>query len=433
MDTWTCGSRMRRWCSQSLVGGAPGLLAATIAVLTACSDQQTAPTAVLAQNAGITRAPSLRAATATLSWQAETRSQVAAHRLNASTATRVYALVAVAQYGALVSLDEDGHTDDVLGSQPDVNGYGTGGRSRFEAERGAVAAASAQVLSFLFPDAAASLEQRVTDEGAAGDGEPHPQFTRGVDAGRAFGDVMIAWAKSDHFNDVWTGTVPKGPGKWIPNGAPVGPLMGLVRPYVMTSGDEFRPAPPPEFGSDAFEAALAEVRSISDTRTATQRAIAVKWALGAGTITALGLWDELAAEYIQEHALGERDAAHVIALANAAAMDAQIGCWDAKYTYWFIRPPQADPKITLAIPMPNHPSYPSGHSCSSSAAATVLAAFFPEHAAELDAMVEEAGVSRIYGGIHYRFDIDAGQALGSSVGQLALEVDRERGLLSHVR
>ena len=419
MDTW-------RWCSQVLVGGA-------IAVLMACSDQQTAPTAVLGQDAGITRRPNLRAATATISWQAETRSQVAAHRLNPSTATRVYALVSVAQYGALVSLDEDGHTDAVLGAQPDVNGYGAGGRSRFEAERGAVAGASAQVLSFLFPDAAAALDQRVTNDGASGNGEPHPQFTRGVTAGRGFGDVMIAWAKSDHFNDVWTGTVPKGPGKWIPAGAPVGPLMGLVRPYVMTSGDQFRPAPPPEFGSDAFKAALAEVRTISDTRTAAQRAIAVKWALGAGTITAVGLWDELAAEYIQEHSLGERDAAHVIALANAAAMDAQIGCWDAKYTYWFIRPVQADPKITLAIPMPNHPSYPSGHSCSSAAAAGVLAAFFPEHSAELDAMVEEAGMSRVYGGIHYRFDIDAGRVLGSSVAQLALEVDRERGLLSGVR
>src|SRR5207247_11036398 len=109
-------------------------------------------------------------------------------------------------------------------------------------------------------------------------------------AGGAFGDVRNGWARSDHFDDVRTGTVPTGPGKWIPKGAPTGPLMGLVRPYVMTSGDQFRPAPPPEFGSDRFKTALAEVRNISDTRTATQRAIAVKWALGAGTITALGLW-----------------------------------------------------------------------------------------------------------------------------------------------
>src|SRR5207247_195689 len=167
------------------------------AVLTACSDQQSAPTAFLAQDVGIMRTTSLRAATATVSWQAETRSLVAEHRLMASVATRVYALVAVAEYGALVSLDQDGHTDAVLGAQPDVSGYGAGGRSRFEAERGAVAAASARVLSFLFPDAAAMLEQRVVDEGGNGNGEPHPQFTNGVAAGRAFGDVMIGWAKSD--------------------------------------------------------------------------------------------------------------------------------------------------------------------------------------------------------------------------------------------
>jgi len=405
----------------------------TTATVAACGDQQAAPTAVGAQNTGTTHSAAFRAATATLSWQAEVRAQVAAHRLIPVVATRVYALVAVAQYGALVSLDETGHTDAVLATQPDASGYGAGGRSRFEAERGAVAGAATQVLSFLFPDAAATLEQRVTQEGAAGPGEQHPEFTRGVSAGRAFGDVMIDWARHDHFDDVWTGTVPTGPGLWIPRGAPVGPLMGLMRTYVMASGDQFRPPPPPAFGSDAFKTALAEVRTISDTRTAEQRAIALKWALGAGTMTAVGVWDELAAEYIEDHALGERDAAHVIALANVAAMDAQIGCWDAKYTYWFIRPVQADPKITLPIAMPNHPSYPSGHSCSSAAAARVIADFFPEHAVELDAMVVEAGLSRVYGGIHYRFDIEAGRTLGNSVAQRALEVDRERGLLSAIR
>jgi membrane-associated phospholipid phosphatase len=408
----------------------PAFLTLMTVFLTACADEHSGPTALSAQRMGVA---SVRAANATTSWMAEARAQVAAHRLMPVVATRVYALVSVAQYGALVSLDADGHTDAVLAAQPDVNGYGAGGRSRYEAERGAVAGASAQVLSYLFPDAAAALAQRVSDEGGIGDGESHPHFASGVAAGQAFGDVMVAWARSDHFDDVWSGSVPTGPGKWIPRGAPVGPLMGSVRTYVLTSGDQFRPAAPPAFGSDAFTAALAEVRSISDTRTAEQRAIAIKWALGAGTMTAVGLFDEIAAQYIHEHSLGERDAAHVLALANAAAMDAQVGCWDAKYTYWFIRPVQADPKITLAIPMPNHPSYPSGHSCTSAAVARVIAAFFPEHAAELDDMVVEAGLSRVYGGIHYRFDIETGRTLGNAVAQFALDVDRERGLLSTIR
>ena len=73
--------------------------------------------------------------------------------------------------------------------------------------------------------------------------------------------------------------------------------------------------------------------------------------------------------------------------------DAQIGCWDAKETYWVIRPWQADHAITVAaaVGKPNHPSYPSGHSCISSAAAAMLSQFFPAQRAQLDAMVIEAG------------------------------------------
>jgi len=110
-------------------------------------------------------------------------------------------------------------------------------------------------------------------------------------------------------------------------------------------------------------------------------------------------------------------------------MDAAIGCWDAKLTYWFIRPPQADPAITLlpAIGLPNHPSYPSAHSCYCGAAAGVLGAFFPAKTDSLDAMVAQAGLARIYAGIHYRFDVDTGARLGRNVARFAGEVDRSRG------
>src|SRR5882762_2344671 len=106
--------------------------------------------------------------------------------------------------------------------------------------------------------------------------------------------------------------------------------------------------------------------------------------------------------------------------------DAAIGCWDGKLTYWFIRPWQADAAITIvpAVGKPNHPSYPSAHSSFSSSAAEVLSAFFPEQRAQLDAMVTEAGLSRMYGGIHYRFDIEAGQQLGRSVARFAMRADR---------
>src|SRR5882762_7800657 len=105
--------------------------------------------------------------------------------------------------------------------------------------------------------------------------------------------------------------------------------------------------------------------------------------------------------------------------------DAAIGCWDGKLTYWFIRPWQADPAITLvpAVGKPNHPSYPSAHSSFSASAAEVLSAFFPEQRAQFDALVTEAGLSRMYGGIHYRFDIAAGQELGHSVARFTIAGD----------
>src|SRR2546426_11096393 len=93
--------------------------------------------------------------------------------------------------------------------------------------------------------------------------------------------------------------------------------------------------------------------------------IALSWARGAGTSSIGGLWNTIATGWIEESGLGEREATHVFALLDAAMMDAAIGCWDAKLTYWFIRPPQADPAVTLipAIGLPNHPPYPSADSC----------------------------------------------------------------------
>ncbi|MGH7461099.1 MAG: phosphatase PAP2 family protein, partial [Longimicrobiales bacterium] len=84
----------------------------------------------------------------------------------------------------------------------------------------------------------------------------------------------------------------------------------------------------------------------------------------------------------------------------------------------------ANPAISLAFPVPNHPSYPSGHSCSSAAGARVLAHFFPERTAEVNNFVADAGLSRILAGIHYRFDINAGPALGRSVADWAIARNR---------
>jgi membrane-associated phospholipid phosphatase len=380
---------------------------------------------------------------ASVGWQGEARTLITNHPVTMSpiVAARVYGLLGVAQYGAVVDVDKQLDADGILNSE----GFGDGGRSRFEAERGAVAAASAQILSYIFSDAATALGQRLTDEGRMGPGGVHPQFTRGVAVGRAFGNVMIDWANHDGFTTAWTGTLPVGDGFWTRNPPPAGstvfppiagPQFGAMKPYFLTSGGQFHPPTPPAFGSAAFLTDLAEVSSISVGRTAAQLAIANFWNLANGSPTALGYWDALASQYIVDNHYDERAAAHVFALTNAAAMDAVIGCWEAKFSYFYVRPyqtMQTTYPITTPIGKPNHPSYPSGHSCVSAAAAEVIKSFFPEHSATVDAQVIEAGNSRIYGGIHYRFDITAGQNLGRSVAGVALAYDRERGLLAAVR
>jgi hypothetical protein len=115
---------------------------------------------------------------------------------------------------------------------------------------------------------------------------------------------------------------------------------------------------------------------------------------------------------------------------NTAAMDGLIACADAKFTYWLLRPSQADPGISLAIGLPNFPSYPSNHACFSGAAAYVLGALFPVDQQRLAEMAYDAGISRILGGIHYRFDSDVGLQIAQSVTGRALEVDRQAGLAS---
>ena len=437
--------------------------------LSACTDRvtdATSPPSLSSSSASATRSfPTTELAS--VGWQEQARLLVAPRRLSPLDATRIYALLGVAQYGAVVEADKNVDADGTL--QENGQGFGDGGRSRFEARRGAVAGASAQILSSFFPAvdlpasgvfpaasfpaAAAALEQRLSDEGKAGPGGVNPYFTRGVAIGRAWGEVMKTWAGADGYtrtvctsaaqsSTCWPGAYPSAAtGVWISNlgVAPAGPQFGAMKPYFLTSPSEFHPATPPPVGSATYVTDLAEVSSYSTTvniRTAAQLADAVNLNLNVGSITPLGRWDEMASGYIAEQRFDERAAAHVFALTNAAAMDALIGCWEGKYTYYYWRPWAANTLITsLPIGKPNHPSYPSGHSCVSAASADVLKAFFPEpaHVAALEDLVIRNGNSRIYAGIHFRFDVLAGQLLGRNVAATALAYDRANGLLAAVR
>jgi len=407
-----------------------------VVALGGCTDRPTGPAPTAQRlSAGRAAGPPFTEGLASPEWQEMARNLVMQSTLsrNAAAATRVYAYLSVAQYDAVVRAEDAIGGNEPTTEPPSGTGLGRGGRSQLEADRGAVAGASVAVLTYFDPAEAQLFEDKVQEQANAGPGQPHPDFVRGEAVGRQVGAEAIARAMTDGFDLPWTGTVPVGPGLWFSSAKPPQPPLNAqlpgMRPFFLTSADQFRPAPPPAFGSPAYLAALAEVRSISDTRTAEQVAIALFWAKGAGTSSISGFWNVIATGWIEEGGLREREATHVLALLDAAMMDAAIGCSDTKITYWFIRPPQADPAIRLipAIGLPNHPSYPSAHSCFSGAAAEMLSEFFPTKADSLDAMVEEAGLARIYAGIHYRFDVDVGQQLGRQVARFVGEVDRSRG------
>jgi len=391
-------------------------IVAGLAMLAACTDQTPAPTGLglSASRSGVPFAVGL----ASPVWQTTAANLVAGATFNPIQAAHAFGLVGVAQYLAVQRAE---------GAASDAE-RGDDGRSRMELDRGAVAGASAVVLTYLFPSQAQSLANMVQAQADASPGGPHPAFARGAATGRAVGAEIVARAQNDGFSRPFTGTIPTGPGLWISNTTPptiAGGQLPGVTPWFLSSASQFRSDPPPAFGSAAFLAALGEIRQISDTRTADQIAIATFWAQNPGTPTTAGFWIQVGTDGINQHGLSERAATHLYALLGATMFDAQIGCWDAKEAYWFIRPWQADPLITTlaAVGKPNHPSYPSGHSCLSSSGAEVLSTFFPEERDQLGAMVTEAGLSRMYGGIHYGFDIEAGQTLGRNVARFTIAAD----------
>ena len=104
-----------------------------------------------------------------------------------------------------------------------------------------------------------------------------------------------------------------------------------------------------------------------------------------------------------------------------AEFDAIVACWDAKYAYWAMRPNQADPTITPLLTTPNHPSYPSAHACAMTAILSVIGSQFPAEAESMQRQAEEAGLSRLWGGIHFRSDIEAGSEIGRKVAHLAIQ------------
>jgi hypothetical protein len=285
----------------------------------------------------------------------------------------------------------------------------------------AVDGAAATVLADLFPAATAAFEERTRRVGAS---------RKLVGRGRAIGARVLARARSDGSTAVWTGAARVGEPYWVPTPPaflpPLEALAGTWRTWSIPSGAAFRPGPPPRPGSARFNRDLSEVQQIAGSLTAEQTRIALFWSDGAGTDTPPGHWNRVAVRLIEAGKLPMRRAARVLMKLNTAQADAFVAAWDAKFRYWSLRPVTAMRRYVQAdwsplFATPPFPGYVSGHATTSSAAATVLGHFFPRRAARLGHMAEQAALSRLYAGIHFRADNDAGIELGRRVGAAALE------------
>lgn len=382
-------------------------LSAAVMMLTGCSDGPLATDRDAVQPVAHGNAVKFWEANAAADWNAVARQLVAANSSNALVAIRGYAIVSLAQYNAAIAAEQA----SVRGAHPSVHA--------------AIGAASVVALSYLYPGAASSLETRLDNVLAvpAWPGERHTDRAAGEAIGRAAAAQCVTRAQTDNFFAPWTGTVPTGPGMWFSATPPVGATLGQARTYFLLSGNQFRPPPHPPFGSPAFLAELAEVRQISDTRTPEQDANAKFWNFPLGTYQPPGYWNEEAVRLAVRYRLNERETAHLLALMNMVSHDAIVASHEAKFFYWLIRPSQADPGITLSIGLPNFPSYPSNHAAVSAGMARILGDRFPAETARLDALADEAALSRVLGGIHYGFDGVAGLELGRKVAAWALTHD----------
>jgi membrane-associated phospholipid phosphatase len=363
------------------------------------------------------------------------------HMPNPVRAARALALLHVALFDTLVATDDARMAYPRPGPAADGAivplGRTPGSSSSFPSDHAAVAVAAAAVLAYLFPDEPADALQSLADEAAHSRLTAGRAFRSDVEAGQAIGCAVgeraIARGKADGSDASWDGSGRlSDPGSWQPTPPgyfqqPVEPLAGTWRTWILASGDQYRPPPPPPYQSPAWQAELVAVQEAVTRRTPEQEAAVRFWAGGPGTVTPPGLWIESARDLIVRDGLDAPHAARVLALTSVAMADSFICCWDAKYTYWTERPITADPSLNVLIPTPPFPSYTSGHSTISTAAATVLGYLFPADEVDLAARANEAKNSRLWAGIHFPIDNEMGALGGGMIGRLVVARAREDG------
>jgi len=369
---------------------------------------------------------------------------------NPPYAARAYSYVAVAQFEALkvawyykylYNRRAPSEVDTAVQALIPTNGLPS-----YPSEDAVVSGVTAELLKLLFPTAVEQITLKAAEHRQAAllSGKATASdIAAGLSLGQAVAAVFVARAGADGMRTaggspaVWQAmadaATARGEMPWrsleLPPRPPMLPLFGNVRAWMMTPADivRERPGPPPSTSSAQMAREAAEVKSAVERLTREQIAIVYKWADGVSTPTPPGHWNFIAQPYIAEAQFSEVRAARAFALLNMAMHDAAVGCWDAKFTYFNPRPSQIDPEIRTVIGLPNFPSYTSGHSTFSAAAAEVLSYLFPSGASSFNDQKEEAAISRLYGGIHYRSDIEVGKDHGTRIGGYTVSFARIDG------
>lgn len=370
-------------------------------------------------------------------WITVTLDAIITHNSNPPRAARALALVSVALYEATVAGSQaswQAQRPAPCQLEPALVSLG-GGCDAFSypSEHAAAAGAAAAVLAHLYPGEAerfaALAHESVLARLWAG-ANYRSDIEAGLELGRQVGQAVISRAISDGADAAWDGEIPAF-NTWLPTPPdyydyPTEPLAGTWRPWNLESGSALRPPPPPAPDTDWFLAEAREVYAIGRELTLTQQQIASYWEDKKGTYTPPGHWNAIALRMVCMDGLSTAEAALLFAALNTAQADAFIAAWDAKYAYWSVRPVTAiraliDSDWWPYIITPPFPSYVSGHATVSGAASTVLAHFFPTRASEITQWAEEAALSRLYGGIHFRIDNEIGFEMGREAAARALD------------
>ncbi len=374
-------------------------------------------------------------------WLEDVLGFVAGRAKDPPTASRNYALVSAAMHDATIAA---WHWKYRYRRKPPSERalFDTAPEPSYPSEHAAIAGAASRVLEQLYPNESAGRLERQAMRISRSRVSAGVNYPSDVDAGLKLGHAVakrvIAVARRDGANRKFKGRPPgPGPRYWEPPpgsaARPVSPLAGTWRTWVMKSGRQFRPPPPPPFGSPGYlRQARAVVKAKKDL-TPKQKRAAKFWQGGEGTSLPPGIWIEVVLERLRHQPLNTPRTTRLLSSLTVAMADAGVSAWDAKYAYWYPRPENGirdsglDKRWTPFVTTPFFPSYVSGHSTYSSAAGEVLAHFFPKDAKLWHARAREAGLSRIWGGIHYPVDNVAGARMGRKIGRLVVQRDKHDG------